>query len=58
MKLEKRNISEEMKLEKWIVEDYGTLKEVKDGVVIVKEGLKNVGMSEKVEFAGKNKKGC
>ena len=57
MKLEKRNISEEMKLEKWIVEDYGTLKEVKDGVVIVKEGLKNVGMSEMVEFVGKNKKG-
>ncbi|XP_061884647.1 ATP synthase subunit alpha-like, partial [Entelurus aequoreus] len=37
--------------------NYGTIKEVKDGVVIVKEGLNKVGMSEMVEFEKSGLKG-
>lgn len=44
-------------LPSWILSNYGTIKEVKDGVVIVKEGLNKVGMSEMVEFEKSGLKG-
>jgi len=45
------------KLPEWLLSEYGTIKEVKDGVVIVKEGLNKVGMSEMVEFEKNGLKG-
>jgi len=56
----KKNIEQKekiAKIEKWILDECGIVKEVKDGIVIVEEGLNNVGMSEMVEFIGKNVKG-
>jgi F-type H+-transporting ATPase subunit alpha len=40
-----------------ILDHYGTIQEVKDGIVIVKEGLKKVGMSEMVIFVKTGLKG-
>ena len=40
-----------------ILENYGTINEVKDGVVLVKEGLNKVGMSEMVVFEKTGLKG-
>jgi F-type H+-transporting ATPase subunit alpha len=53
---EKREITNYVLSER-ILADYGTIKEVKDGVVVVKEGLNKVGMSEMVEFVKTGLKG-
>jgi hypothetical protein len=45
-----KETTENYELNKSILENYGTIKEVKDGIVIVKEGLTSAGMSEMVEF--------
>lgn len=45
------------RLPKWILDDYGIVNEVKDGIVVVKEGLNTVGMSEMVIFEKTGLKG-
>jgi len=41
----KRNVEvENYRLPKWILDDFGIVNEVKDGIVVVKEGLNTVGM--------------
>jgi len=55
--LKKDLVNKDYILPSWILSNYGTIKEVKDGVVIVKEGLNKVGMSEMVEFEKTGLKG-
>ena len=51
------NIKKDFTLTRQLLDVYGIIKEVKDGVVIVKDGLDKVGMSEMVEFVNTGIKG-
>ena len=56
----KKNIKievENYRLPKWILNDYGIVNEVKDGIVVIKEGLNTVGMSEMIVFEKNGMKG-
>jgi len=51
------NEVENYRLPKWILNDYGIVNQVKDGIVVVKVGLNTVGMSEMVIFEKTGVKG-
>ena len=53
----KKTENENYKVTKWILDDYGIVNEVKDGIVVIKEGLNTVGMSEMVNFEKTGMKG-
>ena len=56
-KLNLDGIKKNFTLIRQLLDVYGIIKEVKDGVVIVKDGLDKVGMSEMVEFVNTGIKG-
>ena len=53
----KKTENENYKVTKWILDDYGIVNEVKDGIVVVKEGLNTVRMSEMTNFEKTGMKG-